>query len=494
MKRLFQFLITAFSATCLFPQAAFAHLVNTDVGEFYAGMMHAFLSADHFLPMTALAILASQAGKKAGRVAVILFPVTLIAAMAIAPYLDIAKTAHLANLVTLGVLGICLVFFNRLNPDKNGLWLSIAATVIVALILGYRSGVDMTNARVGVQFIPGVGLTGFIFMVLCIAWLPKSRDNAWEKIRVVCGILFFIAGSVLVYQFFFPETTATGSGLRMPTQDSIAAMMAQENLNTGFIVATLFAAFIWGAGHALTPGHGKAIVGAYLVGAHSSALHAVYLGLTVTITHTLGVFLLGLVAVFASQYILPEDLYPYLGAVSGLIVLFLGATMVWRRIHHSHGHHHGHDHSGHHDHTHRHDHDHDNCDHDDHSHHHHDHHHHSGHSHLPPGTDGSAVTWKSLLGLGISGGLLPCPSALVLLLTAISFKRPEFGMAMVIFFSLGLAGILTCVGLLFVKGSKMLKGISAFEKSAHYLPLASAVIIMLIGIVITWNAARPLFL
>ena len=67
-------------------------------------------------------------------------------------------------------------------------------------------------------------------------------------------------------------------------------------------------------------------------------------------------------------------------------------------------------------------------------------------------------------------------------------------MAMVIFFSLGLAGILTCVGLLFVKGSKMLKGISAFEKSAHYLPLASAVIIMLIGIVITWNAARPLFL
>ncbi len=478
--------MTASAGTCLFPQAVFAHLVNTDVGEFYAGMMHAFLSAEHVLPMTALAIFCGQAGKKAGRSAVILFPITLMAAMAASPSLDAARPIHLANLVILGVIGICLVFFNRLNPEKNGLPLSIGLTVIIALILGYRSGVDMTDARVGLQFIPGVGLTGFVFMVLLIAWQPESRNNVWGKVRLMSGILFFIAGSLLVYQFFITETTAAGSGLKMPTQDSIAAMMAQENLNSGFIVATLFAAFIWGAGHALTPGHGKAIVGAYLVGAHSSALHAVYLGLTVTITHTLGVFLLGFVAMFASQYILPEDLYPYLGAVSGLIVLFLGATMVWRKIRHSHGHHHGHDHTAHHDHTHHHEHD--------HSHHHHDHHHHSGHSHLPPGTDGSAVTWKSLLGLGISGGLLPCPSALVLLLTAISFKRPEFGIAMVVFFSLGLAGVLTCVGLLFVKGSRMIKGISVFEKAAHYLPLASSVIIMVIGIVITWSAARPLFL
>lgn len=164
-------------------------------------------------------------------------------------------------------------------------------------------------------------------------------------------------------------------------------------------------------GHALTPGHGKAIVGAYLIGAHSSALHAVYPGLTVAITHTLSVFILGLVALFASQYILPEDLYPYLSTVSGLIVIALGVGMVWQRVHHSHSHHSHHDHDHNHSHSHP-----------------HSHHIQSGgYSHLPPDANGHPVTWKSLLSLGISGGLLPYPSALVLRLTDVSLKRPELG-------------------------------------------------------------------
>ena len=119
----------------------------------------------------------------------------------------------------------------------------------------------------------------------------------------------------------------------------------------------LLTAFVWGAAHALTPGHGKAIVASYLIGSRSTPWHALYLGLTVTLTHTLGVFALGLVALFAARYVLPEQLYPWLAAASGLIVAGLGATMFVSRLRqlrlgggHSHGHEHGHRHGDHDDH------------------------------------------------------------------------------------------------------------------------------------------------
>jgi nickel/cobalt exporter len=115
----------------------------------------------------------------------------------------------------------------------------------------------------------------------------------------------------------------------------------------------------------------------------------------------------------------------------------------------------------------------------------HDHEH--RHAHLPPGADGSPVTWRSLLGLGISGGLLPCPSALVLLLTAVSPNRAALGMVLVVAFSLGLAGVLTSVGLLFVKGSRLLQQLPRLGTWGRLLPAASTLVIMMIGI---WLAAE----
>ena len=153
--------------------------------------------------------------------------------------------------------------------------------------------------------------------------------------------------------------------------------------------------------------------------------HAAFLGLTVTVTHTAGVFALGLITLYLSHYILPETLYPWLSVVSGALVVAIGFSMAWRRWRGG-GHDHAHDHSHAHDHDHEHTHDHD---------HDHDHenvqahgtltHTHDGHthSHAIPGADGSPVTWRSLLALGVSGGLIPCPSALVLLLAAISLGR-----------------------------------------------------------------------
>ena len=123
---------------------------------------------------------------------------------------------------------------------------------------------------------------------------------------------------------------------------------------------------------------------------------------------------------------------------------------------------------------------------------HHTHDHQHGHSHLPPGADGAPVTWRSLLGLGISGGLLPCPSALVLLLTAVSLNRAALGMVLVVAFSLGLAGVLTMVGLLFVKGSRVVQQLPRVGTWGPLLPAASALVIMMIGLWLTAEAVSRL--
>lgn len=236
----------------------------------------------------------------------------------------------------------------------------------------------------------------------------------------------------------------------------------------GAFLFALLAAFGWGGLHALSPGHGKTIVAAYLIGSRGTALHALFLGLTTTITHTLGVFALGLATLFISEYILPETLYPWLSILSGLLVVGVGFALLrsrwlgWR---------HGHDHE--HDHT-----------HDHHSHgadHDHDHH---GHSHLPPET----VTWRSLLALGVSGGLLPCPSALVVMLAAIAFGRIPFGLLMILVFSLGLATMLTMMGLLFVYAGRFFARFPTSQPLFRLLPVASALVVMVLGAGITWLA------
>src|SRR4051812_16511316 len=118
----------------------------------------------------------------------------------------------------------------------------------------------------------------------------------------------------------------------------------------GVLVLLLVAAFGWGAVHALSPGHGKAMVAAYLVGTSGKPRDAIALGGIVTATHTAGVFALGLITLGLSQYILPEDLFPWLNLLSGLLVVGVGASVLrrhlkkTRRHHHHHGHHQHHEH------------------------------------------------------------------------------------------------------------------------------------------------------
>lgn len=312
-----------------------------------------------------------------------------------------------------------------------------------------------------------------------------------------------------VAEMSFTRATVPASGMALRTRDGrslvqsrdrFAELIAVPELTPGVALFGLLIAAMLGALHAFSPGHGKTVVGAYLVGSRGTARHAAFLGLTVTITHTLGVFALGLVTLFASQYIVPERLFPILSLVSGGIVVAIGLSLFMSRLRGAFGHTasegsaHTHTHEAHsHDHQHdkhTHDHTHDAHTGDDHSHDSSLVHSHGGrvHSHLPPGADGSAVTWRSLLALGISGGLLPCPSALVVLLSAISLHRVGYGMFLVVAFSLGLACTLTGIGLAFVYAGRWMKRPLGNGRLVRLLPMASALVVTCVGLGICYEA------
>lgn len=251
--------------------------------------------------------------------------------------------------------------------------------------------------------------------------------------------------------------------------DAFTNTILANDLTPGVLAAGLLIAFLWGAMHALSPGHGKAMVAAYLVGARGTVQHAVVLGLTVTVTHTLGVFALGLLTLFASRYVVPETLYPVLSAVSGLAVLGVGVMLLvqrWRgreNGHHHHGHHHDHAHDeGHGSHSH---------------HHHHEHAHGHHHHHVPEGP----VTLGSLIALGVSGGIVPCPTALVVLLAAVALGRIAYGMALITAFSFGLAAVLVAIGMLVVLARGFLEKLPSSGRLTRALPVAGAAMVTLTG-------------
>jgi len=256
------------------------------------------------------------------------------------------------------------------------------------------------------------------------------------------------------------------------TNDAFTRLITLEDHSLSATLVALAIAFVWGGFHALSPGHGKAIVGAYLVGSRSKVHHALVLGLTVTLTHTIGIFALGLLMLGTSQFVLTEAVFPWLNVMSGVLVTGIGLNLLIQRSRSSQifqtsisgqGHHH-------------HDHDHD-----------HDRNHDHGHSHLPPGADGS-ITWSSILALGISGGLLPCPSALVVLLSAIALGRIGFGLALVSAFSLGLAGVLTAIGLTLVYAKDWFERLPIQASRSRFFPAMSALFVTLIGLGITTKA------
>jgi nickel/cobalt transporter (NicO) family protein len=249
-------------------------------------------------------------------------------------------------------------------------------------------------------------------------------------------------------------------GVRAVTDGGFASLIAQDHLSIGIILISLAVALFWGAAHALSPGHGKSIVAAYLVGQRGKPRHAVLLGLVVTITHTLGVFALGLVTLLLSQFIVPDTLYPWLNLVAGLMVVAIGVSVLRSRLRkrrataHEH-HHHSHDRA-------------------------------HGHDHSHDLEDG--LSTRSLLAVGVSGGILPCPSALVVLLAAISLHRVAFGLVLIVAFSLGLALTITGIGLVAVFAKRAFGRMSMEGGLIRLLPAVSALVILVAGALMTARA------
>jgi nickel/cobalt transporter (NicO) family protein len=279
------------------------------------------------------------------------------------------------------------------------------------------------------------------------------------------------AGTVIA-----PRAPGAGAGTtHNRSGDGLAAVFERAAAGQGVLLVLLVTAFGWGMLHALSPGHGKAMVAAYLVGARGTARHAIGLGLTVTVTHTIGVFALGGVTLALSQYVLPEQLYPWLNLVSGLLVVGVGVGVLrarLRRVRHEHRHR-AHDHV-HHDH---HDHDHDPDDPDRHD-----------HDHQIP----DRITARGLAAMGASAGLIPCPSALVVLLGAVAQHQVALGLVLIVAFSAGLATTLVALGLVVVLASGVTERIGSAGRVATVASTVSAAAIVAVGVALTAQALPAL--
>lgn len=275
------------------------------------------------------------------------------------------------------------------------------------------------------------------------------------------------------------ETTAFGT---------LFKRLAGGPLSLQALIVVLIGAFALGGYHAMTPGHGKAILAAYFIGSRGTPAQAVLLGTLVTLTHTTGVFLLGLATLAASRYVLPEKLYPWLSMFSGVMLLGVGASLFVRRMK-ALGRPRDHEHTSHTA-----------------PHHHHDYIDSDIHGHQHPHPAGEKITPRDLITLGVTGGILPCPSALVVMLAAISVGQVGLGLTLITAFSLGLAAALTAGGMLMLYSRAFVTrlGDLPFGKNvpplrrqwtrlmSRQLPVLSAAIVALLGVIILVQTATSM--
>ncbi len=279
-------------------------------------------------------------------------------------------------------------------------------------------------------------------------------------------------------------------------------LVASRDLTLGFILLAGLLAAVLGAAHAFAPGHGKALMAAVLVGQGGTVRHATTIGLSVTVTHTLGVLLLGLL-LSVTSVVAPSTVYTWLGLVNGLLLVLLGAALLRAALRRTtptlstavpepmpvavEHHHHDHDHD--HDHDHGHD---------------HDHHHAAPHSHgLTTHTHGPVQPGvRGLLAAGFAGGLVPSPSALLVLLGGVALGRAWLGVLLVVAYGIGMAAALVATGLalarcrgwLAARGSQLSHRRTAvvLRLVTQWLPAAASAVVILGGLLVVTRTATLL--
>ena len=257
-------------------------------------------------------------------------------------------------------------------------------------------------------------------------------------------------------------------------------LIQAEHLSPWFLFTAALIAIGLGALHALEPGHGKTIVAAYLVGSRGTARHAVLLGTIVTASHTAGVFALGAVTLYASRYIVPEQLYPWIGALSGVTIAGLGCYMLLRRLSGTAT----------------------------------DHSHAPGESHVhwmfwkrpavttnefdttqSNATPAQSVSMAQLFTLGITGGIIPCPAALIVLLSEFALHRIGLGFFLIVSFSIGLASVLIGFGMAMVYARRFMTHLQIDGPlTRRWLPVASSAFVTVLGLILTVQALSSVHL
>jgi len=270
---------------------------------------------------------------------------------------------------------------------------------------------------------------------------------------------------------------AAQSGAPTPSQvrsNQLSDMLARGTGDIKFVGLTFLVAIALGALHALEPGHGKTLLAISLVGARATVKQATILAAALTVAHTIGVLALGVAINLFKGYFVPEAIYPWITLLSGIVIAVIGARAVQRQLRlrnaattpTAHGHDHAHSHA--HDHAHGADHDHAAMD--DLAH---------ARAHAIPGN--APLTFGGTVWAAMSGGVAPCPAALVVLLAAIALNQVAYGIFVIVAFSFGLAATLTGLGIAVVRGASWLQGRPQFERFVTVGPLISAVVIATIG-------------
>ncbi len=261
----------------------------------------------------------------------------------------------------------------------------------------------------------------------------------------------------------FGEDTTSWDPTSIVRSSALSDLFSQSTQTPLLVFLTIFAAFGLGALHGLEPGHGKALLAFTLVGARATFKQAAILAAALTFAHTIAVLLLGLLLFFAAGFA-TESIFTWITLISGLAVAVIGARAlsiaVGRATHereHAVAHAHGRAHE----------------------HHHHRHGDGHGHSHEIPGN--APLHFPSAVIAAMSGGIAPCPAAIVVLLTALHLHRVGYGLFLIVVFSLGLAAILTGLGLAVVHGAAWLQRRSGFARLAAIAPFVTASVISIIG-------------
>ncbi len=364
-----------------------------------------------------------------------------------------------------------LLLLNEYKPENSLSWFTVTANEGMQF-----SDPEQDNGILKVAFGTGTGTSEWesgqpsIPPAVEALGLGETAEAAVENAENQQGILAILEGF-----------------LRTPT------------LSPTVFLAALAIALILGALHALSPGHGKTIVAAYLVGSQGKLYHAVALGFLVTLTHTGSVFALGLATLSLSKYIMPDQLFPMLELVSGLLIVILGVFLLLPRIKtfraekkrenapvkakevevgekstrlkideeiREPGPEHNHDPAQ------------------------------FGYVPLPKGAQEirenplSGISWKSLIALGISGGLVPCPDAIAILLIAVTINKIAFGLGLIISFSLGLAVVLIIIGMVMVQSKAIFARLQWFTKVSFIVPVISALVVLSLGIILSVNAVK----